>query len=72
MMAPSDALHAPLRPVIGAQWINVGLCVSLLSVAFALRHTLYCKDNYPRLQQVKARWDPRNVFHHALAIEPPA
>ncbi|HKE90171.1 MAG TPA: FAD-binding protein [Gemmatimonadales bacterium] len=35
-------------------------------------HTLYYKDNYPRLQQVKARWDPRNVFHHALAIEPPA
>ncbi len=35
-------------------------------------HTLYYKDNYPRLQQVKARWDPRNVFHHARAIEPPA
>ncbi|RLV10572.1 FAD-linked oxidase [Streptomyces griseocarneus] len=35
-------------------------------------HTLYYKDNYRRLQQVKARWDPRNVFHHALAIEPRA
>ncbi|MFE7120543.1 FAD-binding oxidoreductase [Streptomyces sp. NPDC057654] len=34
-------------------------------------HTLYYKDNYARLQQVKARWDPRNVFRHALAIEPP-
>jgi peptidoglycan/LPS O-acetylase OafA/YrhL len=38
MTAPSPALHAQLRPVIGAQWINLGLCISLLSVAFALRH----------------------------------
>ncbi|MBC7811473.1 MAG: BBE domain-containing protein, partial [Burkholderiales bacterium] len=29
------------------------------------------KDNYPRLQQIKARWDPRNIFHHALYIRPP-
>ncbi|MBC9909919.1 FAD-dependent oxidoreductase [Chitinophaga varians] len=33
-------------------------------------YTLYYKDNYPRLQRVKAKWDPLNVFHHALSIQP--
>jgi aclacinomycin oxidase len=33
-------------------------------------HTLYYKANYARLQQIKSRWDPRNVFHHALSIRP--
>jgi aclacinomycin oxidase len=30
--------------------------------------TLYHRDNYPRLQRVKARWDPLDVFHHALSV----
>jgi berberine-like enzyme len=31
-------------------------------------HTLYYKENYPRLQRIKARWDPRNVFRHGLSV----
>jgi hypothetical protein len=31
--------------------------------------TIYYQDNYPRLQQIKARWDPLNIFHHALSIQ---
>ncbi|MGK5637695.1 FAD-binding oxidoreductase [Streptomyces sp. URMC 126] len=34
-------------------------------------HALYYKRHYPRLQRVKARWDPREVFRHALSVRPP-
>ena len=29
---------------------------------------LYYGPNYRRLQRIKARWDPRNVFRHDLSV----
>lgn len=35
-------------------------------------YRFYYQDNYPRLQKIKAKWDPLNIFHHALSVEPAA
>jgi FAD/FMN-containing dehydrogenase len=29
---------------------------------------LYYLENYPRLQKVKAEWDPHNIFHHGQSV----
>lgn len=31
-------------------------------------HYLYYKDNYKRLQEVKARWDPAGIFRHSMSV----
>lgn len=33
---------------------------------------LYHRGGHSRLQAVKARWDPRDVFRHQLSVRPPA
>ncbi|MGW6445262.1 FAD-binding oxidoreductase [Lentzea sp. NPDC055074] len=34
-------------------------------------HTLYFKENYARLQEVKRRWDPLDTFRHSLSVRLP-
>ena len=31
--------------------------------------TLYYRENYPRLQKIKGKYDPKNVFRHPLSIQ---
>jgi aclacinomycin oxidase len=33
-------------------------------------YTLYYKENYARLERIKGRWDPLDVFRHPLSIRP--
>jgi FAD/FMN-containing dehydrogenase len=34
--------------------------------------TLYYKDDYPRLQRIKKKYDPRNFFRHRQSVELPS
>ncbi|ATL68109.1 FAD-binding oxidoreductase [Nocardia terpenica] len=34
-------------------------------------HAFYYRDGYPRLQRVKAAWDPNDVFRHRLSVRLP-
>jgi hypothetical protein len=47
---------------------DVDLADPSLNTSGVAWHTLYYNGNYPRLQRIKARYDPRNVFRHALSI----
>jgi aclacinomycin oxidase len=31
---------------------------------------LYYGGNYKKLQEVKSRWDPHQIFNHVLSVEP--
>jgi hypothetical protein len=70
LFAESGGVPVPGEAYDGA-FINhpdVDLADPALNTSGVPWHTLYYKENYPRLQRIKARWDPRNVFRHALSI----
>ena len=62
--APGDAYEGGL-----INHPDTDLAHPMLNTSGVPWHTLYYKDNYPRLQKIKARWDPRNVFRHALCVQ---
>jgi hypothetical protein len=70
LFADSGGVPVPGDAYAGA-FINhpdTDLADSRLNTSGVPWQTLYYRDNYPRLQQIKARWDPRDVFHHGLSI----
>jgi len=70
LFADTGGVPVPGAAYAGA-FINhpdADLADSRLNTSGVPWHTLYYRDNYPRLQQIKARWDPQDVFRHALAI----
>jgi aclacinomycin oxidase len=72
LFAESGGVPAPSDAYDGA-FINhpdTDLADPTLNTSGVPWHTLYYKENYPRLQRIKARWDPQNVFRHALSIRP--
>ena len=74
LFTESGGVPVPSEAYDGA-FINhpdVDLADPALNTSGVPWHTLYYKENYPRLQRIKARWDPRDVFRHALSIRPSA
>jgi FAD/FMN-containing dehydrogenase len=64
-----DAMYGPRGP--WPDGVHDGCFVNYPDVDLKDYPYLYYKDNYPRLQAVKGRWDPLDVFHHAQSIRLP-
>jgi aclacinomycin oxidase len=70
LFADSGGVPVPGDAYAGA-FINhpdVDLADPALNTSGVPWHTLYFRDGYPRLQRIKSRWDPRDVFRHPLSI----
>jgi aclacinomycin oxidase len=70
LFAESGGVPVPSE-ACGGTFINhpdVDLADPALNTSGVPWHTLYYQENYPRLQQIKAQWDPLDVFRHALSI----
>lgn len=71
LFAESGGVPAPGEAYDGA-FINhpdTDLADPALNTSGVPWHTLYYKGNYAALQRIKARWDPQDVFRHALSVQ---
>lgn len=64
-----ERMYGPRGPLPDA--IMDGCYVNYPDVDLEDWQCLYYKDDYARLQAVKGRWDPLDVFHHEQSIELP-
>jgi aclacinomycin oxidase len=70
LFAESGGVPVP-GDACGGAFINhpdIDLADPALNTSGVPWHTLYYQGNYPRLQRIKARWDPCDIFRHALSI----
>jgi hypothetical protein len=70
LFAESGGVPVP-GEACGGAFINhpdIDLADPALNTSGVPWHALYYQENYPRLQRIKARWDPQDVFRHALSI----
>ncbi|MGW6741574.1 FAD-binding oxidoreductase [Streptomyces sp. NPDC055025] len=49
-------------------WPDVDLADPAWNTSSVPWPTIYYKDNYARLQQIKTAWDPLDIFHHSLSV----
>ncbi|MEV4432831.1 FAD-binding protein [Streptomyces sp. NPDC049585] len=73
VFADAGGVPDPARGYGGAfiNYADADLADPRLGCADVPWHRLYFRDNYAELQRAKARWDPRDVFRHALSVRLP-
>jgi aclacinomycin oxidase len=71
MFAATGGVPVPNGQADGSyiNWPDCDLADPDLNTSGVPWSTLYYGANYPKLREVKTRWDPRGVFKHALSIE---
>lgn len=65
-----DAMYGPGGPA--PDGVMDGCYVNYPDVDLVAWQELYYQDGYATLQQVKARWDPGDVFNHRQSVQLPA